>query len=205
MLSNSWSTSGEQFDRIFQTFFTGSLNRSEARLALIAEYLECCASNLLPYNAVKTVYKLTRQMAPREPVHPTHQLRLANSIQPMSFAVENSTELSQAIMHSDCWKIYATGRKTEKKVTLHRNKLNEAGWGRWPWPWLDDPIARQKVKQVFTDYETKLTASGDSPDILARLQFILEGIDSWHPEGESSHTQRRVPESDIKVDRLAAE
>ncbi|KAJ7657733.1 hypothetical protein DFH06DRAFT_1297741 [Mycena polygramma] len=172
-----------------ETLSTGIIPGS--RIALAAEYLESCTSegrisDMLPYNVVLTWNIIAGDLEPQEP---THQRRLANSIHTIfSTAVmdtevaahEKDTELLRAIVNSACWRTYARGDKTEEEVMLYR--LNPHEYGRWLW--LDDPTARQKIKESFTDYVKTSPLSGDSRGdfILERVRSILVGLDSWHPE-----------------------
>ncbi|KAJ7870239.1 hypothetical protein B0H13DRAFT_1896295 [Mycena leptocephala] len=51
------------------------------------------------------------------------------------------------------------------------------------WPWLENPDARQKIKDAFTGYQREFTSTTDSSqNILSRLKKILQGIDCWHHE-----------------------
>ncbi|KAJ7085077.1 hypothetical protein C8R44DRAFT_752973 [Mycena epipterygia] len=49
-------------------------------------------------------------------------------------------------------------------------------------PWLDDPAARNQIKEIFRDYLRELQTTIDAPaDILNRLRTLLQKLDSWNP------------------------
>jgi hypothetical protein len=157
---------------------------SEASFDIVAEYLEHCTTDILPYNAVKTLDSITYYLPPETAIHPTHQIRLANSVHSVFAAGRfEDSELLNEIINSSCWTLYAEGHKTEEQVRVHLEKANFGE--RRIWPWLDNPAARQKVKDAFTDYEKKLMLATDSDLPNTRLQTILQGIKSWHPESDS--------------------
>jgi hypothetical protein len=158
---------------------------SEANVYSVTEYLEHCTSDVLPYNAVQTLDKVTFYPL-NSAIHGTHQLRLANSIQAI-FTAARSTELLNGIVNSKHWSLYAEGPKTEEQVTevrAHRAKADLGHFFPQLWPWLDYPIARQKIEHTFAEYEKQLMASADSLELatVARLQNILQGLKSWHAE-----------------------
>ncbi|KAJ7868126.1 hypothetical protein B0H13DRAFT_2202781 [Mycena leptocephala] len=160
---------------------------SEACLNAVAEYLEHCFSATLPYNSVETLKMInnTLDIIPHAPIDPTHQMRLANAIHSIFTTVQPSMELMEAIVSCLCWSLYAEGSKTEVEVKDYhtqwvKNYLNRWRKGRY-WPWLNDPVAQQKIKDAFMVYEGLLKlASHSSRGILLHLQRILRGLDSWH-------------------------
>ncbi|KAJ7145553.1 hypothetical protein C8R44DRAFT_972628 [Mycena epipterygia] len=154
------------------------INRTvEATIHLLAEFLEHCSSDLLPYKAVQTVQKINHN-SPRGPIHYTHQIRLANSIHRV-FEAMVSTDLLNAIIGFDLFALYAKERTTEKQVPMMEIIRFI--------PWLDNPSARNKIKDTFATYEKALTSSPDSsPGIRTRLRNILKGLDYWHPEVQIS-------------------
>ncbi|KAJ6561660.1 hypothetical protein B0H19DRAFT_85961 [Mycena capillaripes] len=161
---------------------------SEATIDIIAQYLENCVSEVLPYEAHKTMDKIACYLPTNSPIHPIHQIRLANSIHAV-FASQQSTELLYGIVNSRCWFLYAEGHKTPEQVQT----------GDPYYPWLDDPTARQKVVDAFTGYmdKTRLIVFEHPPIILTRLENILLGIDSWHRTKveEADHSASNVDET----------
>jgi hypothetical protein len=118
---------------------------SEANICVVAEYLEHCTTNILPYNAIKTLDKLPSYI-PHSTIHHTHQLRLANSVQAI-FDATQSTELLNGIVNFRWWSLYADGPKTEVQVRAHRQEV-DLGYPFVLWPWLDHPIARRLVTSL---------------------------------------------------------
>ncbi|KAJ7888069.1 hypothetical protein B0H14DRAFT_2694098 [Mycena olivaceomarginata] len=119
---------------------------------------------------LKTI-NITLNIIPHGPIHCTHQMRLANAIHNIFTAVQPSMELMDAIVNCLCC-------KTE--VEWVKDYLNQWRKGRY-WPWLNNPVARQKIKDAFMGYERLLKlASHSSRGILLHLQKILRGLDSWH-------------------------
>ncbi|KAJ6561676.1 hypothetical protein B0H19DRAFT_1068424 [Mycena capillaripes] len=84
---------------------------SEATIDVIAQYLENCASKVQPYENLRTLEKIARYVPASLPIHPIHQIRLANSIHAV-FVPEQSIELLDGIINSKCWFLYAEGHKT---------------------------------------------------------------------------------------------
>jgi hypothetical protein len=192
----------QETDEIWETWAMSSFKRnriSEASIYFLAEYLEHCTSDVLPYNAVQTLDKVTFYLL-NSAIHHTHQLRLANSVQAI-FAVAQSTELLNGIINSQCWSLYADGPKTEEQLRAHREEV-DSGHPFVLWPWLDHPIARQTIEDTFTKYKKQLMPSADSLELatVTRLQNILQGLKSWHAEGDLMNPDRdeenEVPISD---------
>ncbi|KAJ7664022.1 hypothetical protein DFH06DRAFT_1042280 [Mycena polygramma] len=165
-------------------------------LDIVAEYLEhcTCAPDNLPYKAAETFHKITHAvyLTPAQAIHPSLQIRLANSIQAI-FSLASDTELLDQIVICPLWAVYGAGIKTKQEIEARRNKfmfstdnshdeLPEDPRHRF-WPWLDNPEARRKIKQAFAGYEVKLNSMSQSTShVLPQLQQILAGMDSWHPE-----------------------
>ncbi|KAJ7147283.1 hypothetical protein C8R46DRAFT_546485 [Mycena filopes] len=148
---------------------------SEAKFCVVTGYLEYCASNIhaLPYKAHTTLNKIfdhdSIEGRPRR-IHPTHQIRFAESIHRI-FEAGQPLKLVGAIIDCKWWSIYGEGKKTEEEMREH------LGDPRGSKPWLQDFSARQIVRAAFAQYEENAGRSGDF-----RVRNILEGLDSWHPE-----------------------
>jgi hypothetical protein len=176
----------QETDEIGETWAMYSFKRnriSEASIYFVAEYLEHCTSNVLPYNAVQTLDKVTFYPL-NSAIHHTHQLRLANSIQAV-FRAAPSTDLLNTILNCSCWSLYAQGPNTEDQVRAHREKFDSGHFVLWPW--LDHPIARQKIEHTFAKYKKQLMPSADSLELatVTRLQNILQGLKIWYAERDS--------------------
>ncbi|KAF8199323.1 hypothetical protein K438DRAFT_1717594 [Mycena galopus ATCC 62051] len=166
----------------------------EGRLDLLTEYLEYCASHQLPYNTAQTVAKLCDSsrmiFVPEGTVYPLRQLRVANSYhQLLSTHNPGCIQLLNEIILSPIWELYATGHQGEEHSNTAEGRNNPTDWHfilDSPWPWLDNPIARQKIKGTFTEYEMGLRLNPNPPrDVLDRLQRILRGIDFQHKEADA--------------------
>ncbi|KAF7351982.1 hypothetical protein MVEN_01160400 [Mycena venus] len=69
----------------------------EATIALLAEFLEGCSADFVPYKAMETIRFMGAFIpSPRAAVHPSHQLRLANGISHMSNRDNTHVELLEA-------------------------------------------------------------------------------------------------------------
>ncbi|KAJ7894831.1 hypothetical protein B0H13DRAFT_2339117 [Mycena leptocephala] len=162
--------------------------KNEVQIIVLAEYLEQCGSDDLPYKAVETLQRMTNMATEtRAPVHHTHQMRLADSVHRV-ISASRDTELLDAIVNCWCWGFYGTGSQTAEEINWDLTMLR-IGEIKGEWPWMDNDIARKKIKYVFMEYAGKLTStqasSGNaSPEIIIRLQKILQGLDSWHPESD---------------------
>ncbi|KAF7326732.1 hypothetical protein MVEN_02592100 [Mycena venus] len=160
--------------------------RQEARIYILAEFLQHCNSEVLPYRAVETLEAISHRTVPREGIHHAHQLRLADSVRGI-FTAERFPDLLPVIINCECWTVYA---KQPKFGPFEER------------PWLYDPVARGKIKDAFTHYEGKLGSIPDSSTLLVRLKKILQGLDSWHLQSDrlllTSATESRpvrAPES----------
>ncbi|KAJ7816042.1 hypothetical protein B0H14DRAFT_2602884 [Mycena olivaceomarginata] len=81
----------------------------ETRIAILAELLEHCTSDVLPYH---TAVEVISQWIPRSAIHPIHQV-------------------TDKIIAGDCWGLYAKGAQNEEGVKTHREELERSpgGWG----------------------------------------------------------------------------
>ncbi|KAF7344906.1 hypothetical protein MVEN_01653000 [Mycena venus] len=173
--------------------------KTEAGIVVLAEFLEHCGTEPLPYKAVETLNKMNSNIIPFKVIHPRHQVRLASAIEGVFAATQfTDSQLLTGVINCVCWSLYAMnlGRPLTSR---------DPAWV----PWLDDPAAWRKIKDIFTQYERRLSADtapgpgealhaqGDSdvPDIeeesrlravrdrhvvLTRVRNILDGLDHWH-------------------------
>ncbi|KAJ7646118.1 hypothetical protein DFH06DRAFT_1211127 [Mycena polygramma] len=142
-----------------------------AGLYLLSEFLECCSSAQLPYKAVETLEEIHRLAVKRS--SKSNQIRFATSVQAVFAA--SSRELLDVVLK--LWDGYSD---------------DNFGWCHW----ITEPIARQTIKEVFTTYESTVSADPDSPkELLERLRAILQGLDVFHPEPES-----QPPDAAVEAD-----
>ncbi|KAF7367077.1 hypothetical protein MSAN_00967100 [Mycena sanguinolenta] len=153
---------------------------AEARLDILAEYLENCSSDVLPFKVVETVSQIFDQ--PRDTfsstlqarIHQTHQLRLANSIHSIFTGQQKSVELRDGIVNCMIWDFYANNNHAASPLLPNFRA------------WLDNPAAQRKIRDAFTEYETEFTTESSGQRVLQRLQRILRGIDFWHRAFDSA-------------------
>ncbi|KAK7024759.1 hypothetical protein R3P38DRAFT_3532470 [Favolaschia claudopus] len=139
--------------------------KQEARIHVLAEFLQFCRSDALPYMAVETLEAISRHAVAREGVHRSHQLSLAQSVHDI-FTTERFPELLPIIINFECWTLYAKQPKFDN--------FGEK-------PWLSEGEARQRIKTSFGNYATRrgpMVASGDP--VLVWVNKILKGFDAWH-------------------------
>ncbi|KAJ7231095.1 hypothetical protein C8J57DRAFT_182292 [Mycena rebaudengoi] len=163
--------------------------KTEAAINILAEFVEHCDSDVLPHRAVETLKRINginfhdrsklafrNPFAPRAPVHPGHQIRLANSIHRVFTVAQPCDDLLNEVVNSQFWNMYSN-------LAPHRSDREMEAY-----PWLEEPIARGKVVDVFRGHEAKLAASHQSPHILIRLRNILQGLESSHPGTGAMHS-----------------
>jgi hypothetical protein len=144
--------------------------RLEAQIALLAEFLEGCNANFMPYEAVETVRGIIKIIpVPRAAVHESHQLRLANGLHWASNC-DNGVELLEAIVSGQIFNLYVGLPDTDPV------RFADPSPGRPHHAWLENPLARGKIKDTLTDYAAKPGSS--TP--LTRVQAILQKLDSLH-------------------------
>ncbi|KAJ6556177.1 hypothetical protein B0H19DRAFT_1152092 [Mycena capillaripes] len=148
--------------------------KDEARIIFVAEFLEQCNSEKLPYEAAETIAKIAMKPS-KGPIHENHQIRFATSVYTI-FTTGRITALLNAIINCGCWDLYAAGPNSKDHLEWAESALADGSW-----PWLDHHVARETIRETFAEYADELRASTGSPDILIRLQNILAGLDSWHP------------------------
>ncbi|KAJ7812501.1 hypothetical protein B0H14DRAFT_2605726 [Mycena olivaceomarginata] len=107
------------------------------------------------------------------PVRQKYQIRLANSVHAI-FAADPVAGLQKAIINCWCWDLYAAGPETGKKYSETRG-----------WHWLEASEARMKIKHAFAKYGGTLKPTTDSPDIVVRVENILQGLIYWHGEDDA--------------------
>jgi hypothetical protein len=146
----------------------------EARIRVLADLLEHSASFPLPYRLVDAVGIITQRI-PRDSVQNTDQIRLATAIEAI-FASGDTPELMHTIILSSLWDSY---------TEMHSSGLCQ---------WLDDPIARQTLKDTFTKYVRTITPSQlESSTVHRRLGAIIRGLDIQHRDVRYSSGNAQGP------------
>ncbi|KAJ6544172.1 hypothetical protein B0H19DRAFT_1267472 [Mycena capillaripes] len=138
----------------------------EARVSLLAEYLDTCDSDSLPFKGVETVININISV-PRAKIHEAHQTRFASAMNRVSgLGYPRAEELLYAIINGGIFRVYAGVPARGSSGRQHA--------------WLDDLTARSQVKQTLSEHADKLKSSGDCSPLLARIHAILGGLDSLH-------------------------
>ncbi|KAJ7147909.1 hypothetical protein C8R43DRAFT_1009865 [Mycena crocata] len=148
---------------------------TEARVEILSEFLECCSSSDIPYNATKTL-SIIEPRSPLALIHRAHQLRMVQSIQNLfhSPATQSKPDVLEAALHLHLFDVYADGGNGIKSLKQRTSPAI---------PWMDHPKARQIMKAFLVDYEENLISSGRPPAVVARVKTILHGMDVLHPMG----------------------
>jgi len=135
----------------------------EAKVAILATFLEGCTPNMMPYKAIETLCSMASFIpAPQGPVHQTHQFQFANGMHHMVNSNDpQAVELLEATL-SRCH-IFDVYAGLPNRVPRHA--------------WLDNPKARGKIKETLISY--KKTVSGP---LLPNVNAILQGLNSLHVE-----------------------
>ncbi|KAJ7915633.1 hypothetical protein B0H13DRAFT_1871912 [Mycena leptocephala] len=149
---------------------------SEARLALLAEFLGACTHDFLPYKAAETVRHIS--YAPRGPIHPSYQIQLAEGMHNVLALVKSEprhAELLEELIHSEIFNMYA----------------NHVGYA-----WLKDPEARKTIQGTLKEYASKPS----SGPVLTRVEAIVQNLESLHslqtdPPSSSLHPLQMDPPS----------
>jgi hypothetical protein len=135
--------------------------------------------------------------APQVPIHPTHHMRLANSIHGISLTGK-SIELLDSIINCAIWDVYGAGDRSGQENSTHRDKLNltlvmddrprevsPPSFGEL-WACLDNPTARRKIQNAFT--VTKKDCRPTSIVLRTGLRvFSLFWVDCFVHHSASSH------------------
>ncbi|KAF8214241.1 hypothetical protein K438DRAFT_2009278 [Mycena galopus ATCC 62051] len=106
----------------------------EARVSLLAEFLDTCGSDTLPFRGVETVSNINISV-PRAKIHEVHQIRFACAMHRVSgLGDSRADELLDAIVNGGIFRVY-TG-------------MPARGSSGRQCAWLDDSTARSQVNQT---------------------------------------------------------
>ncbi|KAF7341248.1 hypothetical protein MVEN_01860400 [Mycena venus] len=124
----------------------------EGKVCILAEFMERCDSDPLPYNAVETMWHIDRYLHPSS-VHDIYQNRFAHAVNKV-FESSRSKEILPHVVNLAMFEAYTD-------ETLF------SGWGVFPPPWLTSQHARSIIKATFSAYAD--TLSKDMPTESAPL------------------------------------
>jgi hypothetical protein len=134
----------------------------DARIRILSEVLEHSTSFPLPHRVIDTV-RIIAEDVPKDPVQDTYQIRLVTAIDAI-FASSSAPELMHTIILSNLWDSYSYAE-------MHSG-------GLW---WLDNPLARQTLKDIFLKYDKTITSpQPESSTVHRRLCAVIRGLDIWH-------------------------
>jgi hypothetical protein len=148
----------------------------EAKIVLLAEFLDKCSADFIPFKAVETIRCLCNHiLVPRGAVHESHQLRLANAMSRLLNPVTGTPhgfELLEATISCQMFELYAG--LPDSGLKFGRVQMRFA--------WLENLIARGKIKDTLVEFITDCPSekTTSSAPLLARAQVILGGLDSLH-------------------------
>jgi hypothetical protein len=149
---------------------------AEAKIALLAEFLDRCSADFTPYKAVETIYYIGNSVVPRGAVHEIHQLRLADSFYGRQAYIQSDNQhdldVLAAAISSGIFELYAGLADSDSNL----------GSVRARYPWLEIPIARGKIKDTLVKFMTvyfSANAASSAP-LLARMELIIAGLDNLH-------------------------
>ncbi|KAJ7657683.1 hypothetical protein DFH06DRAFT_452850 [Mycena polygramma] len=164
---------------------------SAARISIVAEFLDQCASGTMPYEAIKTLEALnTQEIIPKAAIDAAHQTRLANAVD-RCFVTGNCPDLLATIVDLRFWSHYRPHKLDFDWLFEELDSI----------PWLDDATARNDVKDCFTVYEAELASATEESPTLSRLREILEGLSTKHPEPKNRVRRATSPVPPQTVDR----
>ncbi|KAF7360129.1 hypothetical protein MVEN_00741300 [Mycena venus] len=141
----------------------------EVKIALLAEFLDRCSVSFMPYQTVETIRSIGNSISvPRTVVHERHQRRLVNGInKTLNSDLPDGVKLLEASLSLPLFDLYAG------VPDFSLSQLRQ--WHAW----LDNPVARAKLKDTLIHYVNN-TATKPASSVLTRIQAILRGLDSLH-------------------------
>ncbi|KAJ7657225.1 hypothetical protein DFH06DRAFT_1473220 [Mycena polygramma] len=156
---------------------------TEAKLATLSEFIECCVSGALPYKAVATVCSIDPYPIESD-IHPAHQLRFASAIQALLNASVDPPEreaLSQQILYLPVFSGYAPTDALDSS----RHASTHA--------WLDNSEARNTLKTALNSYLPKFSSTGQNARLWSRVIEMTANLDTLHPR-QAEATIPSLPE-----------
>jgi hypothetical protein len=148
----------------------------EAKVVLVADFLNGFRSDFIPYKAAETLrYICDAVPVLRTGVHPNHQNQFASGMRCiLDSDHQDGMELLNAIIESNIFEAYfeAAQPRMPQNVLDHAS-LQDLSQNVPGYAWLQDLSARGQIINT-------LTASGSMQKSM-RFQAILDGIESLHP------------------------
>ncbi|KAJ7608912.1 hypothetical protein DFH06DRAFT_189780 [Mycena polygramma] len=146
----------------------------EARLQVLTEFIECCCSIDLPYQAAETMgYMCNLSFFSSQPVHPVRQVQFAAAIMKLCEAAVDCTpraKLVQIVLRHTCF-------RASFSITP---RIADTFWPR-------DSAARDTLKAAFTLYITRISTNGDDPKLIEHVNEVVTLLGTSHSEQENHH------------------
>ncbi|KAJ6532389.1 hypothetical protein B0H19DRAFT_1081455 [Mycena capillaripes] len=156
-------------------------SRMEAKLVLIADFLEGCSAEFVPYKPKETLHCILTICDPdpiyHGTIHETHQMRLARSM--VRVSEFPGAELVAAVISTTIFDVYAG-------LSVHDSHLVRSP-ADGPLPpkqnaWLHSEDARAQIKVALACAKELFASDHSGLLLLARSQAIMRGLDSLHNE-----------------------
>ncbi|KAJ6476791.1 hypothetical protein C8R45DRAFT_934452 [Mycena sanguinolenta] len=159
-----------------QEFRNVMFNRiAEARIMVISEYLEWCSSEVSPPFRVMETLSTLRSVICRAAIHETHQLNFAKTLQ--RFLSASSGDIVLAVLDEVIKKMLEVYTPVARLARPHIRGLQL-------YPYLDNPVAREIIKDTFIENKNTVTAMDPPlPDLLSSIctEEIINSLDFMHP------------------------
>lgn len=145
---------------------------AEARIIVISEYLEWCSSEVSPFRMLETLSTIRSAMC-QTAIHETHQLHFAKTLQ--RFLSTSSGDIVLGMLDE-------VMKNTLEVYTPIARLARPHIRGLQLYPYLDNPVAREIMKDAFIEYKNTLTAMDPPlPDLLSSIEEIINALDFMHP------------------------
>ncbi|KAF7365728.1 hypothetical protein MVEN_00446500 [Mycena venus] len=143
----------------------------EAKIGLVAEFLDGIRPDFIPYRAGETLRYLCDNIpTPRSEIHETHQTRFASGIRRVfESGKPDNMNLLDTIIKSEIFEPYFDAGLYQVAPDVPVN--SHSGYA-----WLQDLSACSRIQEMLEKY-SKALISPDAPSVPARIQAILAGLE----------------------------
>jgi hypothetical protein len=144
----------------------------EARIIVTAEYLEWCSSQVSPFRPLET-FSTLRLIICQTAVQESHQIRFTEAIRRLLTVPLDDTVLGGLLDE--------VIKKTLEVYTPVARLARPHVVGLQLYPWLENPVARQIIKDTFTEYKNRsIVLDPPLPNLLSSMEEIIYSLDSMH-------------------------
>ncbi|KAF7365729.1 hypothetical protein MVEN_00446700 [Mycena venus] len=139
----------------------------EAKIAIIADFLDGLSSDFTPYKPVETLLCICATVpAPVAEIHKSYQIRLADALRRILDAgYPFNGELIDGIFNCKIFEPYFSAAR----FWPHEENPGHA--------WLQESSARTEIRATLTDFTNMSSSSAD----VSSAQMILRGLECLHP------------------------